>query len=535
MRDNRLLLVALLLGPLASFPQAQPAETLDYATLARIREEGLLRSQVMDHAAWLTDNFGPRITGTPQMRQAGDWAVARLKSWGLANVHEEPFPFGKGWSLVRFHAHMTEPQPQPIIGYPKGWSPSTTGTVTADVVQAVLRSDADFAKYHGTLKGKVVLTQPAREVRMLEGRVVWRMSDEDLAEAARLPVPPEEILRSKPPVRPTFDDKLQEFLLAEGVVATLDRGGDSAMAMQHRAPDIEVQRPDGGTIFVGRMARPEDDHSRLVPSAVIAVEHYNRMVRLLEKKTPVKMELHIETAYHDNGPMDGFNIIAELPGTDLAGEVVMIGAHFDAQYAGTGATDNAAGSAAMMEAMRILKTIGVKPRRTIRLALWGGEELGHLGSRHYAREHFGDVTTMQAKPEHEKLAAYFNIDNGTGKVRGVWLQGNLGVNPIFRQWIGPLADLGVTTLAARSVGGTDHQAFDELGLPGFQFIQDRLEYTSRTHHSNMDVYDRLQKEDLMQIATVVATFAYNAAMRNERLPREALPAPQPWVVPLTAR
>jgi hypothetical protein len=526
------ILIAGLLTPPIS---ARAQETLDYATIARIREEGLMRSQVMDHAAWLTDNFGPRISGAPGMRQAGDWATARLKSWGLANVHEEPFPFGKGWSLVRFHANLAEPQTQPIIGHPKGWSPGTTGTVTAEVVQAVIRSEADFAKFRGTLKGKIVLTQPARDVQMLEGRVTWRMSDADLAASASLPVPAPSIERTKPPARPTFDDKLQEFFFTEGVVATLERGGDSAFVTQNRTPDIQVQRPDGGTIFVGRLARPEDDHSRLAPSAVIAVEHYNRMVRLIEKKTPVRMELHIETAFHDNGPMDGFNILAELPGTDRADEVVMIGAHFDSQYASTGATDNAAGSAAMMEAMRILKTIGARPRRTIRLALWGGEEVGHLGSRHYARERFGDVTTMKLKPEHGKLAAYFNIDNGTGRVRGVWTQGNLGVAPVFREWMAPLADLGVETLGARSVGGTDHQAFDELGLPGFQFIQERLEYESRTHHSNMDVFDRLQKNDLMQVATVVAVFAYNAAMRDALLPREALPAPQPWVVPLTAK
>jgi hypothetical protein len=530
MKRSALVVVLLSWSPMIG---AQSAERLDYATIARIREEGLLRSQVMDHAGWLTDNFGPRISGSPQMRQAGDWAVARLREWGLANVHEEPFPYGKGWSLVRFHAHMTEPQPQPIIGYPKGWSPSTAGTVTAEVVQAVVASETDFAKYRGRLAGKIVLTQPARDVPMLEGRIVWRMSDEELADAAKLPVPPPQIVRTRPVVRPTFDEKLQEFFFNEGVVATLERGTD-VMVNGGESITMQMQRADGGTVFVGRLARPEDDHSRLVPSAVIAVEHYNRMVRLLDKRVPVKMELHIQTAYHDDGPMDGFNIVAELPGTDRADEIVMIGAHFDSQYAATGATDNAAGSAAMMEAMRILKTVGVRPRRTIRLALWGGEELGHLGSRYYAKEHFGDVATMIMKPEHAKLAAYFNVDNGTGRVRGVWLQGNLGVAPVFRQWLPAVEDLGVTTLAARSVGGTDHQAFDEIGLPGFQFIQDRLEYASRTHHSNMDVFDRLQKEDLMQVATVVAIFAYQAAIREEPLPREAVPAAQPWVQPVTA-
>jgi Zn-dependent M28 family amino/carboxypeptidase len=320
---------------------------------------------------------------------------------------------------------------------------------------------------------------------------------------------------------------MQDFFRSEGVVAVLDRGSDSFIVSGGTDnSSVRVQRTDGGTIFVGRLARPEDDHSRFVPTATIAVEHYNRMVRILEKGLPVKVALNIQTAFHDEGPDDGFNVIAEIPGTDLASEVVMIGGHFDTQYAGTGATDNSCGSAGAMEVMRILKAIGARPRRTIRMALWGGEEVGHLGSRHYAREHFGDPETMALKPEHEKLAAYFNVDNGTGRIRGVWMQGNLAVAPIFRQWMEPLKDLGVTALASRSVGGTDHLAFDELGLPGFQFIQDRLEYNSRTHHSNMDVVDHVVEEDMMQVATVWAVFAYNAAMRDQMLPREALPAPR---------
>ena len=525
--------LVILLGSLAAAGlSAQSSEKSDYPTIATIREEGLLRSQVMDHAWWLTEPFGPRITGTPQFRQAADWTVKRLREWGLANVHEEPFPFGKGWSLVRFHAHMVAPQAQPLIGYPKAWSPSTKGTVVADVVRVAIDTEADLERYRGTLRGKIVLTQPPRDVRMLEGRVVWRMSESDLAQAAELPLPPPQVQRGRPPQGPSLEEKIQAFFFGEGALAAIDRGGDQFVVSPSDSPYLKMQRPDGGTVFVGRLARPEEDHSRLVPAVTIAVEHYNRMVRLLEKQVPVTMELQVETAYHDDGPMDGFNIVAEIPGSDRADEVVMLGAHFDSQQAGTGATDNAAGTAAMMEAMRILKALGARPRRTIRLALWGGEELGHYGSRHYAREHFGDVATMALKPEHARVAAYFNVDNGSGRLRGVWLQGNLGVASIFRQWMEPLRDLGMTTLAARSVGGSDQQAFDELGLPGFQFIQDRLEYSSRTHHSNMDVYDRLQREDLMQIATVVAVFAWNAATRDEMLPREAVPEPQPWVRPV---
>jgi Zn-dependent M28 family amino/carboxypeptidase len=288
----------------------------------------------------------------------------------------------------------------------------------------------------------------------------------------------------------------------------------------------QQQHPDGGTIFpVGAGARDERA-GRAVPAVTLAVEHYNRMARVLDKGLPVKVQLQIDVTFHDEADMNGFNTIAEIPGTDLASEVVMLGAHFDSHPYATGATDNAAGSAAMMEAMRMLKAVGAKPRRTIRLALWGGEEQGLLGSRAYVKQHFADPDTMALKPEHAALAAYFNSDNGTGRVRGIWLQGNLAARSIFAQWMAPLADLGVATIGPRSVASTDHVSFDEVGLPGFQFLVDRLEYNARTHHSNMDVYDRLQRDDMIQQATVAAVFAYDAAMRDEKLPRKALPAPR---------
>jgi Zn-dependent M28 family amino/carboxypeptidase len=289
------------------------------------------------------------------------------------------------------------------------------------------------------------------------------------------------------------------------------------------------QHPDGGTIFPAGSYARDQNAGKNVPGLTLAVEHYNRMMRVLEKNVPVKVELNVETKYYDEatqGGMAGFNTVAEIPGTDLASEVVLLGAHFDSHPYATGATDNATGSAAMMEAVRIIKTLGIKPRRTIRVALWGGEEQGLLGSRAYARDHYADVETMTLKPEHAKLAAYFNSDNGTGKVRGVWMQGNLAVRPIFEQWIAPLKDLGVTILSPRSVTSTDHLSFDNVGLPAFQFVVDRLEYNSRTHHSTMDTFDRVQRDDMVQQAAVIAVFAYNAAMRDEKLPRKALPAPQ---------
>lgn len=526
-----------------------PTEPLDTATLARIRGEGLNRSQVMDHIGWLSDVYGPRLTGGPAIVQASDWAVRKFAEWGLTNAHRETWQFGKGWSLVRFSAHMIEPQVQPLIGFPGSWTPGTAGVVTADVVSVHIEREEDFEKYRGKLSGKIVLTQPERPSPMLEGLIVHRMGERDFQEAATTPAPRPRGDRAggRGRAADTSDDddtaasarggrggaqslavRTAQFFKAEGVVATFNRGGDNVTASIGSDLTPQQQRPDGGTIFpTGNGSRGGDAGTGL-PSVTLAVEHYNRMVRVLAKGVPVKVELNIDTKFHDETAPNGFNTIAEITGTDpkLKDEVVMLGAHFDSVAAATGATDNATGSAAMMEAMRILKAIGAKPRRTIRIALWGGEEQGLLGSRAYVREHFGDPATMVLKPDHAKLAAYFNSDNGTGRVRGIWLQGNMAVRPIFEQWMKPLSDLGVVGTGPRSVASTDHVAFDAVGLPGFQFMVDRLEYNSRTHHSNMDFYERVQREDMVQHATVIATFAYNAAMRDEKLPRKALPAPQ---------
>lgn len=539
---------ALLLAATATaLPIAQqPAEKLDYATIAQIRDEGLTRSQVMDHISWLSDVYGPRLTGGPGILQASDWAIKKFGEWGLANAHRETWAFGKGWSLVRFSAHMVEPQVQPLIGFPASWSPGTKGPVLAEVVRVQIDSEADFEKYRGKLAGKIVLTQPERAVTMLEGTIVHRMGEKELEEAATTPIPRPRAGRGRGG-DPAGDDapapgrggagqapaalrtRIAQFFKTEGVVATFDRGGDSVLASVGSDLSFQQQRTDGGTVFpTGNQSRGADAGTG-IPSVTLAVEHYNRMVRILAKNVPVKVELNLETKFYDETTPNGFNTVAEIPGTDpaLKDEVVILGAHFDSVAAATGATDNATGSAAMMEAMRILKAIGAKPRRTIRIALWGGEEEGLLGSRAYVREHFGDPATMALKPEHAKVAAYFNSDNGTGRVRGVWLQSNLAVRPIFEQWIAPLKDLGVVALGPRSVSSTDHVSFDNVGLPGFQFMVDRLEYQSRTHHSNMDVYDRVQRDDMVQQATVIAVFAYNAAMRDEKLPRKALPRPQP--------
>lgn len=530
MRLAVIFLLAFALALPAALAQGKQEEQLDYAMIAKIREEGLNRSQVMDHISWLSDVYGPRLTGSPAIKQAGQWAQKKFSEWNLANIHEEEWPFGKGWSLVRFSAHMTEPQVSPLIGYPKSWTPGTPGVINADVVYAPIRTEADFEKFRGKLKGKVVLLQAARAVRLLDGRIVMRMTDEDIKEAMTAPIPPERGQRG--PGSPEFartmglQNKIQAFLMEEGIAAVFDRGSDSDLTPGGSDLSWMAQHTDGGTIFV-QSGGPRDQNAGKVPTQIVlAVEHYNRMIRVLEKGVPVKVELNVQVQFHDEASSKGFNLIAEIPGTDLKDEIVMIGAHFDSWHSGTGATDNAAGSAAMMEAMRILNVVGAKPRRTIRIGLWGGEEEGALGSRAYVKEHFADRTTMQPKPDHEKLAAYFNLDNGTGRIRGVWSQNNLAATKIFEQWSQPLRDLGVTIISSRSVTSTDHLAFDEVGLPGFQFVQERLEYNSRTHHSNMDTVDHVQRDDMVQMATVVAVFAYDAAMRNEKLPRKALPAPQ---------
>ena len=532
MRPQRTAIVVLALAWSAASAAAQ-TERIDYAMLARIREEGLQRSQVMDHISWLADVYGPRVTGTPAIEQAADWAMKRMQGWGISNPRLERWSFGRGWSAVKFSANLISPQPQPIIGFPRGWSVGTNGPITADVVHAPIVTEGDLEKYRGKLRGKIVLTQAARPVRMLDqAPIVLKMNEKDIAEALTTPIPAARDAAQAGPARggaaPNAGvrlsaQRINEFYQAEGAVALIDRGSDSDLSAGGSDLSWTTQRVDGGTIFPGSAGSRTQAPGGL-PSATIAVEHYNRMVRIAEKGVSVRMELEIRTEFFEETTPRGFNIIAEIPGTDpkLKDEVVLIGAHFDGVPAGTGATDNATGSAAMMEAMRILQTVGARPRRTIRIGLWGGEEQGLLGSRAYVRQHLSDSTGV--KPAHSKFSAYFNIDNGTGRIRGIWMQQNLMVRPIFAQWLEPLKDLGVDLLGPRSVASTDHSSFDAVGVPAFQFIQERLEYNSRTHHSNMDFVDRVQRDDMVQMATVVATFAYLAAQRDELLPRKSAQA-----------
>jgi carboxypeptidase Q len=516
--------VCLILLP---FGQAT-AQVIDTDVIARIKAEGQDRSQALGVVGWLSDVYGPRLTGAPSTEIAKEWTLGTLRGYGLSNVHEERFPFGTGWSLERFHAHMTKPQVMPIIGHPQAWTTSTTGTVRADVVRVDIRHSDDFARYRGRLRGKIVLPQQTREVAMLEGDLVLRMDERLLRQASRPQVPSGSSQSGDTEGGPTLADLTREFFLEEGVVAVLDRGSDSFMvsgAPSGSNLDWPTQRTDGGTVFLAGGGPRADQVGRVVPTATIAVEHYNRMVRNLERGVAVEAEINIQTTFHDEEEtLNAFNIVAEIPGTtDLAHEVVILGAHFDSTHASTGATDNATGVAAMMEAMRVLRAVGARPRRTIRLVLWGAEEQGLLGSRDYVARHYADPDTLERRPDYDNLSAYYNLDNGAGRVRGIWLQDNTRVAPIFEPWLKALDELGVTTLGRRATRGTDHLSFDEVGLPGFQFMQDRLEYNSRTHHSNMDFMDRVQEEDLVQMSVVAAVFAYNTAMLDERLPRKLVP------------
>lgn len=507
--------------------QAPPA-ALDLSTIGRIRAEALQHSQAMDHVWWLSEVHGPRATGTPAFAQASEWAMKRFTDWGLKNVHQERFPFGQGWTIERFSVHLVAPRTQTFIGAPRWYSPSTDGPLLSQVIYLKAATDADLAKYAGTLKGKIVVMQPVRAVRLLDGRIILRMGDEEWTEAMTTPIPqaPAGASPEQARARQAFAQRVQQFLVSEGAGALLERGGDSDLSTGGSDLAWMTQRTDGGTIFPGNGGSRDPGVPRQVPSAILAVEHYNRIVRLLDHGIPVQMEVNIQAKFHpETDPAgNGINTIAEIPGTDLADEVVIMGAHMDSYpYAG-GATDNATGSAAMMEAVRVIQALGLKPRRTIRVALWAGEEQGLLGSRAYVRQHYYDAATVGVKPGHEKVAAYFNLDNGTGRIRGIWGQSNLAALPIFNAWGEALADLGWKAASPRSVTQTDHGSFDDVGIPGFQFIQERLEYNSRSHHSNMDTFDRVQHDDIVQQGTVAAVFAWDAANWPVKIPRKPMPA-----------
>ena len=513
---SALVVALILVSTLTSAPvvgAGQSAESVDLDAIFKIKEEGFQRSEVMEVMSWLTDVHGPRLTGSPGLQRAADWAGEWLQEHGIAEVTQETWgPFGRGWTNDKFAAYVLEPTPYPIIGYPKAWTPGTDGLVRGEAVIAIIDDEDDFETWSGKLAGKFVLTSTMPAVTALFEAPARRFTDDELEARAAQPMPTTRGGRGFRGGRGgggrNFAARRNEFFVQEGIAGLLDPG-----------------RGSGGTVFVGSGGSRNTDAPEVPAQVVLAVEHYGRIYRTLEKGVPVVVEMEVKNQFYDEN-LDSFNLMAEIPGTDLADEIVMLGAHFDSWHAGTGATDNAAGSAIMMEAMRILKATGLPLRRTVRMGLWSGEEQGLLGSRAYVTDHFADRATMELKPEHEKFSAYYNIDNGTGAIRGVYLQGNEAIAPLFEAWMKPFANLGMTTLTIRNTGGTDHQSFDAVGLPGFQFIQDPVEYNTRTHHSSMDVYERIQAEDMMKNAVIVASFVYHTANRDELVPRKPLPAPR---------
>ena len=505
---------------LLSFP-AFAQERVDQAAIDKIKAEGLERSQVMDIASWMTDVYGARLTGSPNLKAAGEWAAKKLTEWGMVNAKLEPWGyFGRGWTNERLSVHVVSPTPWPVIAYAAAWTPGTNGTVTGEVVRVAADSAPDLAKYRGKLKNAFVMLVPTRQLTPKFTPDAERYSQAELDSMAALGPQPARgggagrggraggAGRGGAPGAPSFTQVRAEFLATEGVAAIIQPGsGNSTM----------------GTVFTGGTGSRDPKNPTRTLTLILAPEHYNRIVRIVEKGQPVRIEANVKNTFYDQD-LNAFNVVADLPGSDpqLKDELVMLGAHFDSWHAGTGATDNAAGSAVMMEALRILKASGLPMKRTVRIALWTGDEQGLLGSRAYVREHFGSPTdsTAPVKPAYDKFSGYFNVDNGTGKIRGVWLQGNAAVGPIFTDWMKPFNSMGTGTVTIRNTGGTDHGSFDNVGLPGWQFIQDEVEYGSRTHHSNMDVYDRLVTDDMKHNATVVAAFVYLAANRDEKLPRK---------------
>jgi hypothetical protein len=490
-------------------------------------------SQVMNTMYYLTDRYGPRLTNSPQFRAAGEWAVTQLKEWGLSNVHLEkwstsggrggPIP---GWQITGYSGAMVEPTYMPLLGYPQAWTAGTNGPLTGEAMLASIQTPADMDKWHGKLKGKIVLTADPPELAFPETSLGHRWTDAELSamvpdilptggagrggRGGRGGQPTNPLANMTPEERQAFLEKQRNFWRDEGVLLTITANG----------------RGESGTVFASNGGARTGDPTKNLPQVAITAENYNRIARLLQHSVPVKLTFDIKTQF-DTSHTDSFNVVAEIPGTTKPDELVMVGGHFDSWHMGTGATDNAAGSAIAMEVMRILKSTNVKMDRTIRMALWGGEEQGLLGSAAYVKEHFADPAVMKPTAEHDKFASYFNVDNGTGRIRGIYLQQNEMCRPIFEQWFAALKDLTPGVITIRDTGGTDHQSFDRVGLPGFQFIQDPMDYETRTHHSNMDVYDRIQQADMEQMSVVEAAFVYLAATRADKLPRKDLPAPQP--------
>ena len=494
----------------------------DNLVLNNIKKEGSENSGVMKIAFHLTDVSGPRLTASPGYMRAATWAKEELVKWGLVNAKLDPWgEFGRGWQQERCYIAMTAPYYQPLIAVPRAWTGSTPGDkiLSSEVVLIKAIDSLELLYYKGKLKDKIVMVWSNAELKPSFGGDAKRFTGEDLqkmtervqAPASRQQGQPDSTQRLAMIARAALQRKINEFVNKEKPALIL--------SMNERGTD--------GTIFVSGGGSSAKDGEIVPANVMLSSDDYLRLQRLLNAGQNVKLEADVKTSFFTND-LKGYNVIAEIPGTDpqLKDEIVMLGGHLDSWHGATGATDNAAGCAVMMEAVRILQTIGVKPKRTIRIALWGGEEQGLIGSRNYVKNNLADPATMALKSQHEKVTAYYNLDNGTGKIRGVYLQGNKNAGPIFSEWLKLFGDTDANTITINNTGGTDHLAFDAVGVPGFQFIQDPLEYDTRTHHTNMDTYDHLVPDDLKQAAQIVAYFVYNTAQQAEKIPRKELPKPR---------
>jgi len=515
--------------PAAKVCQTQsPPEKVDLEVINRIKSEELQRSQIMETVGYLTDVIGPRLTGSPGLLKAQQYAIERLRSWGIANGQREGWgrPFGRGWSLEGFRANVIAPSFSSLIAYPKAWSPSTNGPVRSEAVFFDVANEADLAKYKDKLKGKIVLLSAPRPVEPGFLPPAKRTSDEELqklSEAKFQTERPRFQLTAEGRARGELNYKKWQLLFDEGAAAVLEPGaGDAGTVYVTSAtvpslPDVPpAQRP-----------RPWNlNGPKILPQVLVAAEQYNRIVRQVTQGIRVQLELSIDARFYEEDP-EGYNVVAEIPGSDLKDEVVMIGGCLDSWHTGTGATDNAAGAAVALEVLRLFKVLNLKPRRTVRIGLWSAEEQGALGSQAYVAKHFAkriggpdEALRFNYQAEYEKLSGYFNLDYGTGRIRGVYLQGNEDVRPIFRAWLAPFKEMGAETLTAAGIYATDHNSFDDVGLPAFQFIRDYMENNPRTAHTNMDVYEHVLQDDLKQSAVIAASFVYQAAMRDEKLPRK---------------
>lgn len=525
MRISPRVLPAFVVAGLGLALLAQAANAPDLDAIHKLKSLEATDSQVMQIESWLTDVYGPRLTNSPDMRQAAQWAEKEMRSWGISNVHEENWKFGRGWSNDFTSVQEISPRVYPLIAYSAAWTPGTNGNVTADAAIVSINSMDDFAKYKGQLRGKFVLDQPLPPNPLIEGTgsqltgEFRRLSDDQLR-ALQLAQPGggrRGFRLAQPPVP---HSQVLKFLMDEGVACVLEPGrGNSNDGTVFVA---QGQGTDSGGPFGRGTALWNADAPPTPCQLALADESYGRIYRTLQKNVPVTLAVNVKNSYHTENGLDSFNLVGEIPGTDLANQVVMLGGHFDSWQSATGAADNGAGAATMMEALRLLKVSGLPLRRTVRIALWTGEEEGLLGSRAYALAHFRNAAG-EVLPEQKQISGYYNVDNGSGAIRGVYLQGNDMVAPIFSAWMRPFRDYGMSTLTIRNTGGTDHLSLVADGIPGFQFIQDPLDYETRVHHSSSDLYEHVIPWDMERNAVIVAAFVYQTANRADMLPRPPLP------------